>query len=58
MTKVDAFSVTQYVREHTLNEKFKGTWVLKGLNDEVAKKIFNGSSRRPSGLVEEVLSAD
>jgi hypothetical protein len=33
-SKVDASIVRKFIREVTLNDKFRGTWVAEGLNDE------------------------
>ena len=35
--KVDNTMVRKYIRDTSLNEKFKGTWVAEGLEDGATK---------------------
>ena len=47
----------KYVRETTLNEKFKGTWVAEGLVDEATMRGI-GKSHKVKDLTVELIEAD
>ena len=55
--KVDNASVRKYIRETTLNEKFKGTWVAEGLNDEATMGCF-AKSHKVKDFIVELVEAD
>ena len=55
--KVDAPAVKKYIREVSLNDKFRGTWVAEGLTDEVTKGSL-AKSIKQKDLIEEILAAD
>lgn len=56
-TKVNAFTVTRFARENSLNEKFKGTWVQEGLPDEITKGIL-ARTLKQTDFVDEIVRAD
>lgn len=55
--KVDAPTVKKYIREVSLNDKFRGTWVAEGLTDEVTKGSL-AKSIKQKDLIDEILIAD
>ena len=46
----------KFIREVTLNDKFRGTWVAEGLNDESTKTSFASKLKQPD-FVDELLNA-
>ena len=55
--KVDNATVRRFIREVTLNEKFKGTWVAEGLNDEATMSSL-AKSDKAKDLIVELIEAD
>ena len=55
--KVDAPTVKKFIRQVSLNDKFRGTWVAEGLTDEVTKGSL-AKTVKQKDLVEEILMAD
>ena len=55
--KVNVPAVNKYIREVTLNDKYRGTWVAEGLNDNATKGCL-AKRIKQRDLISEILDAD
>ena len=56
-SKVDNTTVKKFIREVSLNDKFKGTWVAEGMNDKITQPCL-AKVMQMKDYTEELVEAD